>query len=231
MWRGLGLEPPPFAGCYEHLYLDIYPASLQPARPDYLGRVQPCRPIAYDVADGAHAAQVALPAGPDNRPLIYLTTGTVFTNVSALRQAIDGLASLEARLLVTVGPGGDPADLGDQPAHVRVERYVPQTLVLQHCDVIISHGGSGTVLAALAGGVPQLCLPQGADQFLNAAAIADAGAGLTIAPAEVDGAAIRRDTGRLLDDPQFRQRAGQIAEEIAAMPGPDDVAAVLEQLA
>jgi UDP:flavonoid glycosyltransferase YjiC (YdhE family) len=114
---------------------------------------------------------------------------------------------------------------------VRVERYVPQTLVLQHCDVIISHGGSGTVLAALAGGVPQLCLPQGADQFLNAAAIADAGAGLTIAPAEVDGAAIRRDTGRLLDDPQFRQRAGQIAEEIAAMPGPDDVAAVLEQLA
>ena len=54
---------------------------------------------------------------------------------------------------VTVGPKADPAVVGAQPAHVRVEQYVPQTLVLPHCDVVVSHAGSGTVLAALAVGV------------------------------------------------------------------------------
>ena len=62
-----------------------------------------------------------------------------------------------------------------QPGRVRVERYVPQALVLPNRDVVISHAESGSVLAAAAQGLPQLCLPQGADQFLNAAAVESAG--------------------------------------------------------
>ena len=54
--------------------------------------------------------------------------------------------------------------LGAQPAHVRAERFVPQSEELPHCDLVISHGGSGSVLGALAHGLPQLLLPLGADQ-------------------------------------------------------------------
>ena len=82
----------------------------------------------------------------------------------------------------TVGPAADSGVLGTQPAHVRVEQYVPQTALLPHCDVVVSHAGSGTVLGTVALGVPQLCLPQGADQFLNASAVAGAGAGISLAP-------------------------------------------------
>ncbi|MDQ3675606.1 MAG: glycosyltransferase, partial [Actinomycetota bacterium] len=63
---------------------------------------------------------------------------------------------------MTVGPNGDPAAFGPQPPRVVLERYIPQTLLLPVCDVVASHAGSGTVLAALAHGIPQLCLPQAA---------------------------------------------------------------------
>lgn len=141
MWQLLGLKQPPFAGCYEHLYLDVYPRGLQPPLPEYVARSHPLRPVAYDVADGAEPAEVPLPEGSENLPLVYLTMGTVFNEASALRQVVDALATLRIRLLVTVGSGGNPADMGDQPPHVRVERYVPQTLILRRCQVVISHGG------------------------------------------------------------------------------------------
>jgi len=101
---------------------------------------------------------------------------------------------------------------------------------LDRCDVVISHAGSGTALAALSLGIPQLCLPQGADQFGNAAAIAGAGAGLALSPVEATGAAIAEAASRLLVERSFPDSATRVSETIASMPGPDDVAATLERL-
>ena len=117
---------------------------------------------------------------------MYLTFGTFFNEGDAFRAALAGIRDLGVGLVVTVGPDGDPAAFDPQPPRVVVERYIPQTLLLPACDVLASHAGSGTVLGALALGIPQLCLPQAADQFLNAAAVARAGAGLAIPPEEVD---------------------------------------------
>jgi UDP:flavonoid glycosyltransferase YjiC (YdhE family) len=228
LWRSLGLDPRPYGGCYEHLYLDVYPPGLQPANAAHVERRQPLRPVAYDTEEDS-AAGVELPAGAD-RALVYLTMGTVFNDAATLRQAVDAVAALDVRLLVTVGPNGDTATLGDQPPHVLVERYVPQSLVLDRCDVVISHAGSGTALAALSLGIPQLCLPQGADQFGNAAAIAGAGAGLALSPVEATGAAIAEAASRLLVERSFPDSATRVSETIASMPGPDDVAATLERL-
>ena len=120
--------------------------------------------------------------------------------------------------------------MGDQPSHVRVERYVPQSLVLPHCDVVVSHAGSGTVLGALALGLPQLCLPQGADQFLNAAAMASSGAGISLRPDEATEPAVRAAIARLVDDRSFRETARRLGATIEAMPSPDEVAELLETL-
>jgi UDP:flavonoid glycosyltransferase YjiC (YdhE family) len=134
-------------------------------------------------------------------------------------------------VLVTVGPAADPGVLGAQPAHVRVEQYVPQTALLPQCDVVVSHAGSGTVLATLALGVPQLCLPQGADQFLNASAVAGAGAGISLGPDAATPEAIADAVARLLDEPAFGLAAKEVAASIEGMPSPDEVARVLEDLA
>ena len=77
-------------------------------------------------------------------------------------------------------------------------------------------------------GLPQLCLPQGADQFLNAAAIASVGAGLAILPDECTPEAVTHAVERLLGDQAFRDAAKRVAASIASMPPVEEVAALLE---
>lgn len=226
LWQALGLEARPYGGMYDHLYIDTYPTALgQPAAPHVLHR-QPMRPVSYT---GPTHDPLPLPTSGQARPLVYLTMGTVFSGTTLLRDLVGAIAQLEVRLLVTVGPQGDPAALGAQPAHVRVERYVPQVELLPHCDVVVSHAGSGTAVSALELGLPQLCLPQGADQFLNATAIASAGAGLSLisgpSPEAVQDAVVQ-----LLTEGSFRLQALRVGRSIAAMPSPDDVCQVLEGL-
>jgi UDP:flavonoid glycosyltransferase YjiC (YdhE family) len=120
--------------------------------------------------------------------------------------------------------------LGPQPDHVHVERWVHQPQVLEHAGVVVSHAGSGTFLGALALGLPQLCLPQAADQFINAGQGAAAGAALALGPAEASAGAIADALGRLLREESFAAAARRVAAEIEAMPGPDEVAGVLERL-
>jgi len=225
LWRSRGLEPRPYGGMYDHLYLDIFPPTLQISPAGHIARRLPLRPVAYD---GDIEGEVPLPGGPPAWPLVYVTMGTVFNDAGPLCKAVDAIASLDARVLVTVGPAADPSVVGTQPSHVRVERYVPQTRVLATCDLVVSHAGSGTVLATLALGVPQLCLPQGADQFLNAQAVARAGAGISLLPDVATPEAICGALDRLLEEPSYRACAGTISADIAAMPPPADVSAALE---
>ncbi len=227
LWRAHSLEPRPFGGSYDTLYLDIYPASIQAAIGQSIPR-QPLRPVTLGDGGGHGSFDVG---GDNTQPLVYLTFGTVFRNERLLRRAVDAIASLDVRLLVTVGPATDPVLLGRRPANVRVERFVPQSQVLSDCAVVASHAGSGTFLAALARGIPQLCLPQGADQFLNAAAATRSGAGITLEPGEATRPAIENAVRRLLVEDGFRGRAAALAAEIATMPGPDEVARVLERVA
>jgi UDP:flavonoid glycosyltransferase YjiC (YdhE family) len=227
LWRAQGLEPPPYGGLYDHVYLDIYPPSLQPPGGEHLAARALLRPVAFaGAADTAHG-DISERTG---RPLVYLTFGTVFNKTDVFRTAVEGLLELGVGLVITVGRDGDPAAFGPLPPRVVVERYIPQTQILPVCDVVVSHGGSGTVLAALSMGIPQLCLPQAADQFLNAPAVARAGAGLAIPPDQVDAAAVAGATRQLLQDPAYRRSAQSVAEEIARMPAPEEVAPLLEAL-
>lgn len=80
-------------------------------------------------------------------------------------------------------------------------------------------------------GIPQLCLPKGTDQFLNAAASTSAGAGLSIPPALVTGDAVPEAVSRLLAEASFRRSAAAVRESIDSMPTAVDVAPTLEALA
>lgn len=141
------------------------------------------------------------------------------------------MSALQVRVLATVGPRGDPEAFGPQPENVTIARYIPQTAILPHASAVISHGGSGTVLAAMAAGLPQLCLPQFADQPQNAAAVADAGVGLALQVNALDHQMIRESLTRLLTEAAFRSRALALREEITSMPSPEAIAALLPELA
>jgi UDP:flavonoid glycosyltransferase YjiC (YdhE family) len=205
LWRDAGLEPDVYAGCYRGLYVDIYPPSLRSTDMSHVPATQLCRP-----AEGVPAAG----------GLVYVTFGTVWNDVDAgFTAAVEAAATVADEVLVTVGPAGDPAGLGDVPRNVVVERFVPQDEVLPRSAAVVCHGGSGTVLASLAHGVPLLCLPRGADQFANAANLERVGAGATASGADAaDVEALRNALRRLLDSPAPKRAAAAVGEQIAGMP-------------
>ena len=166
------------------------------------------------------------------RPRVYLTLGTVaFGAVEVLSRAMAEIAALDVDVLVTVGPEGEPAALGELPDNVYVERFVAQSAVLPLVDLIVHHGGTGTVLSALEVGLPQLLLPQGADQFFNAEILTAAGAARALPNDAQQSGAIGEAVQALLGDAPERQTAARLRDEIAAMPSPADVVTPLVQLA
>jgi UDP:flavonoid glycosyltransferase YjiC (YdhE family) len=148
-----------------------------------------------------------------------------------LSRAITDIAPLDVDILVAVGPEGEPAALGELPDNVHVEQFVTQSEVLPLVDLIVHHGGTGTVLGALEVGLPQLLLPQGADQFVNAEMLTAAGAVRALTNDAQQPGAIEEAVRALLGDCPERQAAARLRDEIAAMPEPADVVPALVELA
>jgi UDP:flavonoid glycosyltransferase YjiC (YdhE family) len=154
----------------------------------------------------------------DDRPLVYLSFGSVAPTMdlfpASYRAAIDALAALPVRVLVTVGRDRDPAELGPLPPNVHAEHWVPQVDVMTHAAAMACHGGSGTVRMGLTAGVPMAILPLFADQPWNAERVAGLGAGIAVTDADQLGNAVRA----LLDDDSYRASAARVADEIGALP-------------
>jgi len=207
-------------------YLDLCPPSLQPDavaafRDRWLLRPSP----------GDHGA---LPWGDDVldalpfEQTVHLTLGTLFHGAThVFRTVLDGLRPLPVNVIVTVGPGGDVDALGPQPAHVLIADFAPHASLLPRCDVLVTQGGAGTILAALAHGVPHLIVPQGADQFVNAETAERAGVARRCLPGDLSPDAVTALVAELLGDGPVRDAARRVRAEIERMPSADDVVAAL----
>jgi UDP:flavonoid glycosyltransferase YjiC (YdhE family) len=220
LWRSVGAEPDGHAGAFRGLYVDLSPPSFaweQPlgdsVRLGHVPAAPPADPLGW--------------LGMLKRPLVYVTLGTVFNKPELLRlllEALDGSVSA----LVTTGRNVDPDSLGSWGPNVRIERFVPQAHVFPLCAAVVAHAGSGSVLGALAHGLPLVLVPQGADQFDNAARCAAAGAAVVVRPEELTAQAVRLALSRILDEPSFAEAARRVQSEIEAMPTPEDVASQFE---
>ena len=226
-WRASGLEPHPLAGVFRYLYVDPCPPALQNPEIADVAAVQPMRPAAGEAQVTERSAWLDdLP----RRPTVYVTLGTIWnTDLDVFRLVIEALRD-RVNLIVTVGRQNDPALLGPQPRGVIIRSYIPQHEVLPWCDAVVAHGGSGTMLGALAHGVPLLVVPQGADQWSNAEQIVTAGAGQQLLRDELSAVAVRDCVMALLSEPSYRHAASTIKDEICAMPSATDAIVGLEAL-
>ena len=199
-------------------------------------------PPALDDGPAAHRFRADAPASGANRwgePLVYVTFGSVAAGTplypAIYRAALDALADVPVRVLMTIGASGDIADLGPLPANAVVARWVPQADVTAHASAMACHGGYGTTIGALADGVPVVVAPLFADQGRNAARVASVGAGLALPMAASIEAADVSGLGplvrRVLDEPSFGRAASEVAASAAALPHVDAAPAVLEAIA
>jgi UDP:flavonoid glycosyltransferase YjiC (YdhE family) len=227
-----GLPPDPdLAALSRGLVLSPFPPSFRdPAFPlpptAHSIRPTSIEPIAGDVAPAW------LPP-PGGAPTVYFTLGTVFNLESGdlFARVLAGLRELPITLVVTVGREIDPAEFGPQPANVHIERHIPHALILPRCDLVVSHGGSGTVVGALAHGLPSVLLPMGADQPLNAARCEALGVGRTLDAVRAAPETVRAAVAEVLADPSYRRAVERIRAEIDALPGPERAVTLLEHLA
>jgi UDP:flavonoid glycosyltransferase YjiC (YdhE family) len=226
-----GLAPDPdSARLLRRPYFTLFPLALEdPATPTRLAsqRFREARPT---------VRRHPLYGGPaDDRPLVYVTFGSAVPQSDFFpriyREAIDAVAPLPIRVLVTVGRDRDPAELGPLPPNVRVERWVPQADLMPHVAAMVCHGGSGTVTMGLAGGVPMAVVPLFADQPWNAERVDAVGAGIALGGGpEAAIAGLRQAVVRLLGDPSYRSSAQRVAAEMRALPPVDAAVGVVRGL-
>lgn len=221
-----GLPDDGLAMLHRHLTLAPVPASFRDPEdplPSTAYHVQPA------VLDGRSDARSGSEA---KRPTIYFTLGTIFHQESGdlFQRVLVGLSALDADVVVTVGREIDPAELGPQPANVRIERFIPANEILSRCQLVICHGGSGTVIGALAFGVPLLLLPMGADQPLNADRCRALGVATILDAFTATEQTISNAARATLNDSGRRSRASVLREEIRQLPGAAQAAQRLERL-
>jgi UDP:flavonoid glycosyltransferase YjiC (YdhE family) len=223
-------------------YLTRFPPSVDPSPYPVTRRFREPGAAALAAAGDAPAAPLPDWWGGSDAPLVYVTFGTMAggkpVGDAAYRTALDAVAGLPIRVLLTVGRATDIATLGDIPANVHVEPWVPQADVLATAAAVVCHGGSGTTFGTLAAGLPLVVVPMFADQPANARLVESAGAGLAVppsgepegrvaVPAPADAPRIRRALESVLTDASYRQAAERIAAEMAALPSVADLLDVL----
>ncbi|MGI8330495.1 glycosyltransferase [Actinomadura scrupuli] len=145
--------------------------------------------------------------------LISFSTTVMAGQTRLVRAVCDAVAETGVEALLTLGPAMSAGAM-EVPANVTPVAFADHDQVLPHCDVLIGHAGLGTGLRALAHGVPQLLLPLGRDQHVNAARIAGLGAGITL-PADSPPTQIRTALTLLLREGRFRTAARRAAARIA----------------
>ena len=170
----------------------------------------------------------------DHRPLVYLSFGSVAPTMDLFpglyRAAIDALADLPVRVLVTVGRDRDPADLRPLPDNVHAERWVPQRQVMPHAAAMVCHGGFGTVRMGVSSGIPMVVLPLFADQPHNARRIEQLGAGIALERG-LDGVSeLAEAVEEVLDDGSYRAAAARVAAEVRSLPPVEGAPYVLRAL-
>src|SRR5271169_2529622 len=162
-------------------------------------------------------------------PLVLLSFSTSYMDQGALAQrALDAVARLRVRALLTAGPALDTSQLRI-PANARTVAFVPHRSVLPHASLVVTHAGWQTVNAALADGVPLVCIPDGRDQPDNAARVVFVNAGVRVSK-KSSSSKLRSVIASALEDPSIKQGAHAMAGALARSDGATVMADALERL-
>ncbi|MBK1787858.1 activator-dependent family glycosyltransferase [Prauserella cavernicola] len=172
---------------------------------------------------------------PPTRPRVALTLGTTATErfdgySIDVRAVLDALAGLDVEVVATI-PESEQLKLGSLPGNVRAVPFVPLHALVPTCSAVIHHAGFGTLCTTALHGVPQLILPW---DFFDEAELADRvaehGGGLVVHRTDDVGTVVRDSLVRILDEPEFAERARALSTEMRDLPTPNELVARLEEL-
>jgi MGT family glycosyltransferase len=168
---------------------------------------------------------------PGDEPLVLIAPSTAQDpDHRLLRAALLGLAGEPVRVLAATNrkPVTDPVKV---PDNARLVEWVSYSRAMPRSALVISHAGHGTVARALESGCPVLAVPHSGDMGENAARIDWAGVGVRLPWRLQSPVTLRLAVRRVLREPAFRRRAGELAAWAGTHDGATTAAELVERLA
>lgn len=190
-------------------------------------------PVFADDALAAHTASAEL--DPDIAAIlrrdgcraVLLTMGSSGTRellLEAIRALVRGVAPDEWNAVILAPPAVCPLDearaaAGDSPNVLVTDRFVPALAASRLADVVVAHGGQGTVQTTLAAGAPLVGVGLQMEQQINLDHVMAVGAAIRIQRQRWRAPVIRRAVRAVLADPAYRRHAEELAVTMRTMNG------------
>lgn len=227
-----GVHPPPirkFRSYAKHFGIYIYPECLDYLEIDKSHQNWVRMEIAVRQNDGR---TFEIPECLQNKKgkLIYLSMGTLGSaNLNLMIRLVDSLSRCPHRFVVSKGGHGRHYSL---PDNMWGEDFVDQLAVLSVVDLVITNGGSNTILETLLAGKPLVVMPLFYDQFDNAQRIADKGLGKRIDPFRYEDSELNSAVEEILNNTEYHKRVQIISEQLKTADSKcDKVLELIEKLA
>ncbi|MEH7086933.1 macrolide family glycosyltransferase [Neobacillus drentensis] len=151
---------------------------------------------------------------------IYISLGTVFNRaIDFYKLCFAAFGNSDHTVVMSIGKQTPLIDLGEIPQNFIVKEYVPQTDVLKHCKLFITHGGMNSTNEGLYYGVPLIVIPQSADQPIIAGQVSNLGAGITLSMQDLTAIQLREAADHALNDPSFQKAVLNIRESMQQSGG------------
>ncbi|MFF3764301.1 nucleotide disphospho-sugar-binding domain-containing protein [Streptomyces sp. NPDC001922] len=215
----LGLDGVPAAD----LWIDICPPSVRPADAP---AAQPMRYVPCNLQQPLEPWMLGRSAGRR----VCITAGTkvalgYFDDY--LVELVGKVGELDAEIVVAA----PAAVAGNLTRRLGVRAgWLPLDVVARSCDLLVHHAGGGTALTGMAAAVPQLLIPNMPKLVPPSERLAGYGAARMLLPGEDTPRTVAAAAEDLLTTPSYRERAAELAGEIAAMPAPAEVLGIVEKL-
>lgn len=180
-----------------------YPQLEPPRR--WPAHVKVVGPVMWEAASDP----VDVPTG--DAPLVVVAPSTAQDlSHSMLTAAVKGLARLPLRVIAAKNGREPPKPLEPGP-NTTVVDWAPYGQLFPMADVVLCHGGHGTMMRALSSGAPLVITPSSGDQYENAARIRWAGVGVAVPPRFVSQRTIAAAVEKVLAEPRYKQRSTVLA--------------------
>jgi len=88
--------------------------------------------------------------------------GTIQNRVQEVfREIAEACNGLDAQLVISLGGGSSPEQIGPMPGNPIVVQMAPQLELVKRATLVITHAGLNTALECLSAGVPMVAIPVG----------------------------------------------------------------------
>jgi MGT family glycosyltransferase len=180
------------------------------------------------------------------KPLIWVYSGnpryanapTPIDSIVVIRAAIQALGDMPVHVVLTTGFQEVPAEVGVLPPNFTHAAYLPGLAMAERCDLMVHHGGHGSVMTGLRAGTPAVIVPTITERESNARRLVALGAGEIVMPVTradgekaIDSVEFGAAVNRVLKDAAFRQSAKRVSESMQEYAGSKAAADQIEQFA